>query len=178
MGLSRRILTTAVLLWAVALVDGVHGAAAAPPGVPGVWSQLAGSAEGTQVADFDPACPASPFPIRHEFDLTVAGGPAAGAVDIAVDMCVSFVEQVAFFDGTFVLHARLGDISGGASGSVTEVIPPEVRSVFTLTPTSGTRALRSHLVPLTLELTWGSPGPGVVAPAEGTLNVGPSQPGL
>jgi hypothetical protein len=91
-----------------------------------------------------------------------------------MDTCVSIVEMVSHWNGTFALDTRVGDISGRASGLVTEVIPPDVRTVFNLIPRSGTRALGEKLVPLTLELVFNVPGPAVVAPANGTLTVGPA----
>jgi hypothetical protein len=169
-----RIIMSTGLLCVVVFGNDADAATAAQSGVPGVWRQLVGPAEGTQVADFDPSCPPTgPFNsrLRHQFDVTVAGGPATGEVLIQVDMCVSVVGQVVSYDGTFEIHTRVGDVSGRASGSITEVIPPDVRTVFTLTPTSGTGALGHNFVPLTLELV-NSPGPGVIAPADGTLSVG------
>jgi hypothetical protein len=88
-----------------------------------------------------------------------------------MDTCVRVVGLVAFWDGSFVLRTRLGETSGSASGGVTAVIPPDVRTIFTLTPTSGTGPLGHNFVPLTLELVFNSPGPGVIAPADGTLSV-------
>jgi hypothetical protein len=169
------ILSIPLLLCVVVLGDDADAATAARSGVPGVWRQLAGPAEGTQVADFDPSCPPTgPFNsrLRHQFDVTVVGGPAIRTVAIAMDACVRVVGLVAFWDGSFVLRTRLGDISGSVSGGVTEVIPPDVRTMFTLTPASGTGALGHNLVPLTLELVFNSPGPGVPAPADGTLSLG------
>ena len=151
--MARRlgIVTAALLLCVVALVNDTYSATAAQPKVRGVWRQLAGPAEGTQAATFDSKCPLAGDPavhLRHDFDVGVAGGPAVGTIQVAVDMCVSFVEGVSSYDGTFVLRTRLGNTSGRASGSVTEVIPPDVRTVFILTPSSGTGALKKHLVPL------------------------------
>jgi hypothetical protein len=171
-----RIMTiTALLLCVDVFGNDTDAATAAQSGVPGVWRQLAGPAVGTQVADFDASCPPTgPFNtrLRHQFDITVAGGPAVGTVSVAMDTCVRVVGLVSFWDGSFVLRTRLGDISGSASGGVTEVIPPNVRTIFTLTPTSGTGALGHNFVPLTLELIFNVPGIPAVAPADGTLSVG------
>jgi hypothetical protein len=177
---SFRIMASTAFVCATALVTGLGAAgAAAPSEARGVWKQLAGPAEGTQVSQVDPTCEAlgSDFLIRSEFDIDVAGGPATGPVHIAVDMCAAFFGP-SRFNGTFALHTRLGDTSGPASGSVTEVVPAGVRTIFTLTPASGTRALGSNPgLPLTLDLVWNAPGPEVVTPVEGTLSTGPSQPG-
>ena len=169
------IMSIPLLLCVVVFGNDTDAAIEAQSGVPGVWRQLAGLAEGTQVADFDPSCPATgPFNsrLRHQFDVTVVGGPAVRTVPIAMDTCVRVVGFAAFWDGSFVVRTRLGDISGSVSGGVTEVVPPDVRTVFTLTPASGTGALGHNFVPLTLELVFNSPGPGVIAPADGTLSVG------
>lgn len=168
-------MSTALLLGVAVLGTGTDVATAAESGIPGVWRNLAGPAEGTQVADFDPSCPPTgPFNSRlgHQFDLTVAGGPGTGEVLIAIDTCVRVVGQVVFYDGAFEMHTRVGDLTGQASGSITEVILPDVRTVFTLTPTLGTSALQRHHVPLTLDLVWNSPGPRVIAPVDGVLSVG------
>ena len=169
------ILSIPLLLCVVVLGNDADAATGAQSEVPGVWRQLAGPAEGTQVADFDASCPPTgPFNsrLRHQFDVTVVGGPAVRTAAIAMDTCVRVVENMVFLDGSFVLRTRLGDISGSVSGGVAEAVPPDVRTIFTLTPASGTGALGHNFVPLTLELVYNSPGPGVTAPADGTLSLG------
>jgi hypothetical protein len=169
------IMSSALLLCVVALANHTDSATGAQSEVPGQWRQLAGPADGTQVADFDGSCPPTgPFNsrLRHRFDLTVMSGPAVRTAEIEIDSCVSVAGNLPSYEGSFVLGTRLGDASGRASDSVTEVIPPNVRAIFTLIPTSGTRALRHEFVPLTLELVLNSPGPGQIAPADGRLSVG------
>jgi hypothetical protein len=172
---SFRLIAVTGLFCAAALVIDLNAAGASPPDVRGVWKQLAGPVEGTQVSNVDPSCGFPPFLIRAEFDLQSTGGPPTGPTHIAVDMC-SPIFGPSLFVGTFSLQTRLGDASGTARGSVVEVVPAGVRTIFTLTPTSGTGALTSNPVPLTLDLVWSAPAPGVVTPVEGTLSAGPSQP--
>jgi hypothetical protein len=163
------IMSTVVLLSVVASGNDMDVATAAQSGIPGVWRQLAGQGEGTQVADFDASCPPTqPIRLRHQWDITVAGGSAVGTVTIAMDTCL---RGISAWDGSFVLRTRVGDISGSASGFVTEVLPPDLRAIFTLTPTSGTGALGNHFVPLTLEVVFRFAGFSVIGPADGTLSV-------